>query len=85
MSISVVGYLLKIPHALLCAFLACWKEAFHHGLHSFREEFDVLGIAASAAFRIASVTLKTVSSTSLFWTIVPVIIANRVNLSQSAR
>ncbi|GFT50091.1 hypothetical protein TNCV_4226571 [Trichonephila clavipes] len=54
-------------------------EAFHHGLHSFREEFHVLGIAASAAFRIASVTLKTASSTALFWTIVPVIIANRVN------
>ncbi|GFU09378.1 hypothetical protein TNCV_143601 [Trichonephila clavipes] len=33
-------------------------------------------MAASAAFRIASVTLKTASSTALFWTIVPVIIAN---------
>ncbi|GFU70923.1 hypothetical protein TNCV_3633351 [Trichonephila clavipes] len=58
MRLSVVGYLLKIPHALLCSFLACWQEAFHHGLHSFRGELDVLGLAASAAFRIASVTLK---------------------------
>ncbi|GFV64262.1 hypothetical protein TNCV_4087071 [Trichonephila clavipes] len=85
MRLADVGYLLKIPHALLCSFLACWQEAFHHGLHSFRGELDVLGMAASAAFRIASVTLKTASSTALFWTIVPVIIANRVNLSQSAR